>query len=246
MTCQGSFFTSISKFSLAKVNAIWPTCQSKLPKNIFNFTIRYINNSLPTRKNLYKWGVTSSSECSFCLLPESLLHVVAGCSSYLNRFNWRHDKILNFIAKNIPSDNIKKIFADLLSFSNPSMITGELFRPDLIILTKDNTLFILELTVGYETNLRNDINRKHTKYKELIEEQKKKFASVIFVNLSISALGVFDEESAAFINMLESMHLDKSHVKYIIKRIIAVAIRSTYYIFCCRNKEWTNPDLMKF
>ena len=126
------------------------------------------------------------------------------------------------------------------------MITGELFRPDLIVLTKDNTLFILELTVGYETNLRNNINRKHTQYKELIEEQKKIFPSVIFVNLSISALGVFEEESAAFINMLESMHLDKSHVKYIIKKIIAIAIKSTYYILCCRNKEWTNPDLMKF
>ena len=76
------------------------------------------------------------------------------------------------------------------------------------------------VSVGYETNLRNNINRKHTKYKELIEEQKKKFPSVIFINLSISALGVFDEESAAFINMLESMHSDKSHVKNIIKKLL--------------------------
>ena len=49
---QGSFFSSISKFSLSQLNKIWSTCQSKLPKNIFNFTIRYINNFLPTRKNL--------------------------------------------------------------------------------------------------------------------------------------------------------------------------------------------------
>ena len=107
------------------------------------------------------------------------------------------------MAKNIPSDNIKKIFADLPSFSHPSIITGELFRPDLqTVLTKDNTMYILKLTVGYETNLRSsnisfvrtNINCKHAKYKELIEEQKKKFASGIFINLSISALGVFDEE----------------------------------------------------
>ena len=78
---RGSFF------SLPQVNSIWPTCQSKLPKNIFNFIIRYINNSLPTRKNLQKWGLSSSSECPFCLEPESLLHVVAGCSSNLDRFN---------------------------------------------------------------------------------------------------------------------------------------------------------------
>ena len=96
------------------------------------------------------------------------------------------------------------------------MITGAHFRPHLIVLTKDNTLFILELTVGYQTNLRNNTNRKHTKYKKLIEERKKIFPSVIFANLSISALGVFDEESAAFINMFESMHLDKSYVKYTI------------------------------
>jgi hypothetical protein len=73
---QGSFFSSISKFSLPQVNSIWPTCQSKLPKNIFNFTIRYTNNSLPTRKNLQKWGLSSSSECSFCLKPESLLYTL--------------------------------------------------------------------------------------------------------------------------------------------------------------------------
>ena len=32
LPCQGSFFSSILKFSLSKVNTIWPTCQSKLPK----------------------------------------------------------------------------------------------------------------------------------------------------------------------------------------------------------------------
>ena len=113
---QGSFFSSISKFSLSQVNKIWSTCQSKLPRNIFNFTIRYINNSLPTRKNLAKWGISTSSECSFCLHPESLLQVVAGCSSYLNRFTWRHDSILNFIANNIPLQNFQNIFADFLDF----------------------------------------------------------------------------------------------------------------------------------
>ena len=128
------------------MNTIWPTCQSKLPKNIFNFTIRYINNSLPTRKNLNKWGISSSPECSFCLHPETFLHVVAGCSSYLDRFTWRHDSILNFIANNLPSDRIPKIFAYLPSFSNPSIITGDNYRPDLLILTKDNNLYVLELT----------------------------------------------------------------------------------------------------
>ena len=56
--------------------------------------------------------------------------------------------------------------------------------------------------LGVTTNVRNNINRKHSKYKELIEVQKKRFPSVKFVNLSMSALGVFDKESAGFLNML--------------------------------------------
>ena len=49
---QGSFFLHVKKFSLSQLNALWSVAQSKLPKNIFNFTIRYINNTLPTRKTL--------------------------------------------------------------------------------------------------------------------------------------------------------------------------------------------------
>ena len=40
----------------------------------------------------------------------------------------------------------------------------------------------------------NNIQRKHPKYKEMITEQKKKFHPVKFINLSISALGVFEKE----------------------------------------------------
>ena len=151
----------------------------------------------------------------------------------MDRFTWRHDSILNFIANNLQSYHIH-------------IITGDIYRPDRLILTKDNTLYVVELTVGYETNLRNNINRKHFKYKDLIQEQKKKFPSVTSVNLSISALGVFGKESANFLIMLERMDLDDSHVKFVIKKNIGIAIRSTYYIFCCRNKEWTHPELMKF
>ena len=101
LTSQGFFFSNVIKYSLSSVNSIWSEAQSHLPKNIYNFTIRYINNSLPTRKNMARWGLSQSPDCSFCLNPESLLHVVAGCQQYLDRFTWRHDSILNFIAKSL-------------------------------------------------------------------------------------------------------------------------------------------------
>ena len=55
LTCQGSFFTNITNFSLSQLTKIWSASRSNLPKNIFNFTVRYINNSLPTRQNLTRW-----------------------------------------------------------------------------------------------------------------------------------------------------------------------------------------------
>ena len=67
----------------------------------------------------------------------------------------------------LPTTSNQIIFKKYLpSFSNPSIITGDIYRPDLLILAKDNTLYVVELTVGYETNPRNNINRKHSKYKE--------------------------------------------------------------------------------
>ena len=67
---------------------------------------------------------------SVCLNPKSLLHVVAGCQQYLDRFTWRHDSILNFIAKSLqPVINVhSSLYADVNGFLNPSIITGESYR----------------------------------------------------------------------------------------------------------------------
>ena len=163
LVSQGSFFSNIIEHSTFSLNSLWSSVQSKLPKNIFNFTIRYINNTLPTRKNLLKWGISSTSECSFCLELESLLHVVAGCKS---------------------SD----LYVDLPGYLSPSVITGDELRPDLLITLENKIIYIIELTVGYETNLLNNATRKRHKYEELINDQQNNYEKVIFVNLSISAL----------------------------------------------------------
>ena len=244
---QGFFFSNILKFSLSSLHSTWSTTHANLPKNIFNFAIRYINNTLPTRKNLFKWGLSTTSECSYCYCSESLCHVVAGCQQYLVSFTWRHNSVLNFLASSIQPtlSGSSCLYSDIDGFSNPSIITGDEQRPDLLISTPD-CLYVLELTVGYESNLRKNAIRKHNKYKELIKNLSKNFKSVKFVNLSISALGVFSNECSTFLQMLKSLNLDNKHQMYIFKKIISIAIRSTYFIFCKRNKAWENPDLLKF
>ena len=96
----------------------------------------------------------------FLLCPETLLHVVAGCQSYLQRFTWGHDSILDFIAETLQTTYAAQIYADLPGSRTPSIITGDTYRPDLLLLTPDDKLYIVELTVGFETNLHNNVERK--------------------------------------------------------------------------------------
>ena len=137
-----------------------------MPKNIFNFTLKCLSNSLATRKNLTKWCITQSSACSFYLHSETLQHIFSSCKSYLEqgRYTWRHDSVLNFIANKLPGLQSCSLYADLPAFLFLSLITGDSLRPDLILISKNNDLYILELTIGVETNMEVNSDRKASKY----------------------------------------------------------------------------------
>ena len=72
------------------------------------------------------------------------------------------------------------------------------------------------------------------------------YRCVKFVNISKSSLGVFSDECSTFLDMMNDIGIDKKQQLYIIKKMINIAIRATYYIFCCRNRNWDSPDLMQF
>ena len=46
--------------------------------------------------------------------------------------------------------------------------------------------------------------------------------------------------------MLQELNVDDTAVKYIASKLIEICIRSSYYIFCMRMKDWTDPELMDF
>ena len=48
---QGFIISFLSDYSLVALNSLWSSTQSKLPKNIFNFTVRYLNNTLANHTN---------------------------------------------------------------------------------------------------------------------------------------------------------------------------------------------------
>ena len=105
-------------------------------------------------------------------------------------------------------------------------------RPDLLLSLSNGSLYVVELTVGYETNLENNVKRKKAKYRELVRQLDKNFnKGVNFVNLSMSSLGIFAQECSTFLEMLGNVGLDKNYQTYCVRKMMTIAIRSTCYTF---------------
>ena len=137
-----------------------------------------------------------------------------------------HNSVLFAIAKSLSSLQRCTLFADLPSFASPSLITGESLRPDLVLISQDKTFYLLELTVGFETNI---------------------LFSIFYCSLCQSFYGCsWYSWDFLFHTMLEETGMDKAVQRKLTMKLINIAIRCSYYIFCRRNKEWTNPDLIDF
>ena len=91
--------------------------------------------------------------------------------------------------------------------------------------------------------LNSNAERKHEKYYQLTRDLSSDCHSVKFINLSLSALGIFGKSCERFIDMCKELEFDKQHTDFIVRKLSTIIIRSTYYIFCMGNMLWTNPDL---
>ena len=94
---------------------LWSDAHHSMPKNIFNFAIRFLNNTLANWSNMVLWGHTDDSRCTFCKEHEILSHVIAGCQEYLDQgcYTWRHNSVLSFIARTLSCLKDVSLYVDL-------------------------------------------------------------------------------------------------------------------------------------
>ena len=144
--------------------------------------------------------------------------------------------MLQFIVTSLKSIPDSVLYVDLPGYITPSVISGNSLRPDLLLTVSSKCLYVLELTVCFESNLLNNAIRKTNKYEDLVKHQKHQHDSVKFISLSISTLGVFSLHSTDVLNMLKETGFDEKHVNYI--------IRTHNYMFCKKGKDWDNPELL--
>jgi hypothetical protein len=94
-------------------------CRSPLLFNMcFNTFIQHMK-----AENLARWAISTTSDCTYCLALETLLHVVAGCQSYIERNTWGHDYVLNFLATNLQTVSGSCLYVDLPGYKiHPSLL----------------------------------------------------------------------------------------------------------------------------
>ena len=129
-----------------------------------------------------------------------------------------------------------KLYVDLPDYLSPCTITGDSLRADILLSTADKTLYIIELTVGLESNLDNTAYRKELMYHPLLTDLAKDYNKTKFVNLCISCLGIFGNSSDSFLQMFNERDIDNHALGFIISNVSAIIIRTTCYIFCMTNK----------
>ena len=53
-----------------------------------------------------------------------------------------------------------------------------------------------------------------------------------FVNLSISALSLYDKASFTFFAIVKNLHMYTAQTSFIIRKIMNIDVRTSYYVFC--------------
>ena len=102
---------------------------------------------------------------------------------------------------------------------SPCIITGDKIRPDILFSTADNILYIMELTVGFETNLNINASREELKYRPLLVDLR-----IEFVDLCISSLGVFGNSSDSCLQRCNDIGINKHHLNFIVTKLSTIII----------------------
>ena len=186
------------------------------------------------------WKKSENALCKVCYNTQTLQHVVSACKVHL-------EEVLKIIADYLLSiTNNIELYCDITGYMSPCIITGEQKRPDIVVIDKQRSwVFVLELTVGFETRIKDNAVRKHNHYSGLCSELRNQYNRVKFVNISVGALGILGKSSRSFMDFISNdLLLDNQKTNYLIAKIGACCIRSTYYIFCRKDKEWTEANLL--
>ena len=72
------------------------------------------------------------------------------------------------------------------------------------------------------------------------------YRKINFVNISVGALGILESTSDSILCIMKELGIDNRTQNVITKKITNIVVRCKNFVFCRRNKTWTNPELLTF
>ena len=180
------------------------------------------------------------------LKEQTLQHVLNMCPYALNmrRYNHRHDAVLEVIYQFLTSHLPPQLHstADLpnVAYSFPMDITPTDSRPDMVIWDDTDTVFLIEPTVPFDTNVEEAKRRKEDKYENLWQEcaQKKKNTSLITVE--VGSRGFLEPETLRHLYEICNRRIEAGIKRKFEEDLCKAAIKGSYEVWCKRN--WRDPN----
>ena len=111
------------------------------------------------------------------------------------------------------------------------MITGDSLSPDLVLVLYKTTIYMLELNVGFESNIKVNSDRKADKYYPFLINLWTEYTNVNLFNLSMSAAGKFGTSSNTFLQMLNYLNFNQNLAHYIFMKASNIAVRDALIKF---------------
>ena len=97
-----------------------------------------------------------------------------------------------------------------------------------MLIVFNHTLYLIELTVGFESNVNSNSIRKMHKYSELVDTFSLKYDAVKFVNVSMGTLGMFGTSCDTSVAISNEVGTTQGQKNYVLRSMTNITIRCTY------------------
>ena len=215
----------------------WSIAVFNLPEWIFKFALNAVTDTLPHNVNLCKWKKLSSPHCQLCGETQSLAHILNSCQKALalGRYSIRHDGVLKVIVDFLQHHMAAgfQITADLpgQQYTFPQDIAPTDLRPD-IVMWSTSAIYLVELTVPFETNIVGAAERKAHRYRELASACGRSHHTSI-ITLEVGSRGFLS--IAGFQQLYQLVQAKATDRAAFERNIIRHVVSSSYDIWCKRN-----------
>ena len=183
------------------------------------------------------------------LSPCTLGHMLSNCKEALDRFEWRHNNIVNYLHSLFSSQRLEgvEVYADLEGHrvngvTIPSDVAMTAQKPDLVIINrKSKEVKLVELTVPWDTNtnMTAALTRKTERYMELTTTIQGKGFKCLNIPLEIGTRGVVNTRNKNVLTQL-CHGLKVNKVSSVIKNCSKLALLGSYTLWNARySTDWT-------